>query len=59
MNKTMEAHIRATEMVANLRLNLKDLYDFKIFLLNELLKVEKQIDKHENFIKILEEDLEP
>lgn len=58
MNKTMEAHIRATEMVANLRLNLKDLYDFKIFLLNELLKVEKQIDKHENFIKILEEDLE-
>lgn len=58
MNKTMEAHIRATEMVANLRLNLKDLNDFKIFLLNELLKTEKQIDKHENFIKILEEDLE-
>lgn len=58
MNKTMEAHIRATEMVANLRLNLEDLNDFKIFLLNELLKTEKQIDKHENFIKILEEDLE-
>ena len=58
MNKTMEAHIRATEMVANLRLNLEDLNNFKIFLLNELLKTEKQIDKHENFIKILEEDLE-
>ncbi len=58
MNKTIEEYVRAAYMMDNLRLNLLDLNDYRRFLLNELLKTEKQISKHENFLKILQEDFD-
>lgn len=57
MIETMEEYIRALSMIGNLKLNLEDLYNQRRELLNNILRVEKQIDKHESFLKELENDI--
>ena len=57
MIETMEEYIRALNMIGNLKLNLEDLYNQRQELLNNILRVEKQIDKHESFLKELENDI--
>ena len=53
---SIDKYVRKQTLLDNLKFSLKDLYNQKVIILNELLKVEKQIEKHEDFIKKLEED---
>ncbi len=57
MMESMEEYMRALDMIGNLKANLENLYDHRISLLNQILRVEKQIDKHESFLKQLEQEI--
>jgi hypothetical protein len=43
----MELFARRQKILDNLKMSMKDLENRKILLLNELIKIEKQINKHE------------
>lgn len=52
----MDAYVRRQIVETSLITNLKDLNKQKIELLNSLIKTEKMIERHEAYLKKLEEE---
>ncbi len=51
---SMDNYVRRQVLMSNLELNLIDLYTRRKLMLIELKRLDKQIDKHENFLSELE-----
>lgn len=53
---SMDEYARRQVIRANLELNLKELQKERVLLLNDLVKLDKMIEKHVEYIEYLEED---
>jgi hypothetical protein len=51
---SMDNYIRRQVLMSNLEYNLMDLYKQKELMIISLKRLDKQIEKHENFLKELE-----
>lgn len=54
----MERYARNQSILDNLKMSMIELNDIKVLLLNELIKVEKQLVKHEELVNILKKEID-
>ena len=53
----MERYARNQSILDNLKMSMSELNDIKALLINELIKVEKQLARHESLLKRVKDDL--